>query len=83
MLLKSKVSEDSGASWLPATLIGEPVKNAWRFWEFRWKTPPQPGDYTLMARATDAAGQTQPPARVAEYGTYMINHVLPIRVHVK
>jgi DMSO/TMAO reductase YedYZ molybdopterin-dependent catalytic subunit len=82
-VVKVEVSEDSGASWLPATLLDEPVKNAWRFWEFRWKTPPQPGDYTLMARATDAAGQTQPPARVAEYGTYMINHVLPIRVHVK
>ena len=82
-VVKVEVSEDSGANWSAATLLGEPVKNAWRFWQFRWKTPTQPGDYTLMARATDSAGQTQPSARIAEYGTYMINHVLPIRVHVK
>ena len=82
-VVKVEVSADSGASWSHATLLGQPVKNAWRFWEFRWKTPAQPGDHTLMARATDSAGQTQPAARVAEYGTYMINHVLPIRVTVR
>ena len=82
-VVKVEVSEDSGASWSAATLLDEPVKNAWRFWDFRWKTPAQPGAYTLMARATDSAGETQPTARVAEYGTYMINHVLPIRISVK
>ena len=82
-VVKVEVSQDAGASWSAATLLGEPVKNAWRFWEFRWNTPAQAGEYTLMARATDSAGQTQPLDRIPEYGTYMINHVLPIRVQVR
>jgi hypothetical protein len=77
-----EVSDDSGATWKQATLLGENQSNAWRFWEFPWTTPAEPGDYTLMARATDSAGQTQPASRHQEYGTYMINHVLPIRVQV-
>jgi DMSO/TMAO reductase YedYZ molybdopterin-dependent catalytic subunit len=76
-------SDDEGASWNKATLLGESKKNAWRFWEFRWTAPSRPGDCILMARATDSAGRTQPPHRVQEYGTYMINHVLPIRVQVR
>jgi DMSO/TMAO reductase YedYZ molybdopterin-dependent catalytic subunit len=82
-LAKVDISDDGGASWREATLLGEPVKNAWRFWEFRWNTPPHSGDYTLIARATDSAGRTQPARRDAEYGNYMINHLLPIRVQVR
>jgi DMSO/TMAO reductase YedYZ molybdopterin-dependent catalytic subunit len=78
-----EVSTDGGASWNPATLLGDAVKNAWRLWEFTWQTPAEPGGYTLMARATDATGATQPTRRVAEYGTYMINHVLPVAVQVR
>ena len=78
-----EVSADSGATWQAASLLGEATRNAWRFWEFTWKTPTQPGEYVLMARATDSAGRIQPPQRVEEYGTYMINHVLPIRVQVR
>ncbi|MBA3272438.1 MAG: sulfite oxidase [Chthoniobacterales bacterium] len=78
-----EISVDGGATWTPAKLLGEPVMNAWRFWEFDWQTPAQAGEQTLIARATDAAGRTQPPKRVADYGTYMINHWLPIRVQVR
>lgn len=80
---KVELSEDSGKNWKAATLLGGQVKNAWRFWEFHWSAPSQPGDYVLMARATDSAGQTQPLQRIREYGTYMINHVLPIRITVR
>ena len=82
-VVKVEVSADSGATWNRATLLGEPVKSAWRFWEFSWEVPSKPGAYTLMARATDSAGQTQPLQRIPEYGTYMINHVLPIHVEVR
>ena len=78
-----EVSSDSGASWQEAHLLGEPVRNAWRFWEFPWQTPSESGKYSLIARATDSAGRTQPKKRVAEYGTYMINHWLPIAVQVR
>ncbi|HSH38122.1 MAG TPA: molybdopterin-dependent oxidoreductase, partial [Chthoniobacterales bacterium] len=77
-----ELSADSGVTWNAAMLLGEPARNAWRFWEYAW-TPSEPGEYALMARATDSAGRTQPPQRIQEYGTYMINHVLPIRVHVR
>ncbi|MBA2742789.1 MAG: sulfite oxidase [Chthoniobacterales bacterium] len=78
-----EVSTDGGRNWSPANLIGEPVKNAWRFWELRWQTPQHPTRCTLIARATDAAGRTQPRERIADYGTYMINHWLPISVEVR
>ncbi|HEV3409390.1 MAG TPA: sulfite oxidase, partial [Chthoniobacterales bacterium] len=76
-------SSDGGSSWSVARLSGEPVPYAWRFWDIDWTTPLQPGHYTLMARATDAAGGTQPRERVAAYGTYMVNHVLPTPVEVR
>ena len=80
---KVELSDDEGASWKSATLLGDSQKNAWRFWQFEWTAPARPGDCVLMARATDSAGRTQPQHRVQEYGTYMINHVLPIRVQVR
>ena len=82
-LASVEVSVDGGANWSRAILLGKPVKNAWRFWEFSWKTPAQPGKYTLIARAKDSAGRTQPRERVAGYGTYMINHWLPIDVEAR
>ena len=82
-LASVEVSVDGGANWSAAELLGEAAKNAWRFWEFLWKTPTRPGKYTLIARAGDSAGKTQPKDRVAGYGTYMINHWLPIDVEVR
>ena len=52
------VSTDGGQTWAPATLRGEPVKHAWRLWEFEWLTPEQPGRCILMARAIDSFGRT-------------------------
>lgn len=77
-----ELSTDGGATWVDADLLGKPVKHAWRFWEYDWQTPAHPGRYTLVARATDSAGRTQPRERIAEHGTYMINHLLPITVQV-
>jgi DMSO/TMAO reductase YedYZ molybdopterin-dependent catalytic subunit len=82
-LARVEVSTDGGAVWQDAKLLGDAIRNAWRFWEFSWQTPAQPGNCTLMVRATDANGRTQPTGRVADYGTYMVNHVLPIEVQVQ
>lgn len=79
---KVEVSLDDGESWHSAKLRGEPVKYAWRFWDYEW-TPQRPGKYTLIARATDSAGRTQPRERVEAYGTYMINHWLRTEVEVR
>jgi hypothetical protein len=45
-------------------------------------TPKKPGQYTLLARGTDAKGDTQPDKHDRNYGTYVINHPLPIEVFV-
>ncbi|HEX3421314.1 MAG TPA: sulfite oxidase [Candidatus Udaeobacter sp.] len=80
---KIEISTDGGATWNDGKLLGEPNSNAWRLWEFNWETPSQPGKQTLIARATDSLGRTQPAHRDPDRGTYMINHLLPIAVEVK
>src|SRR6267143_2154309 len=80
---KVEISSDDGATWNEAKLLGESKPNAWRLCEFIWKTPDRPGKATLIARATDSKGRTQPMERDPDRGTYMINHLLPITVEVK
>lgn len=82
-VVRVEVSTDGGSTWREATLLGESKPNAWRLWEFNWETPLAPGKQTLIARATDSLGQTQPVHRDPDRGTYMINHLLPIEVEVR
>jgi len=82
-ITKVELSTDGGATWNDTKLLGESKPNAWRFWEFNWKTPAQPGKQTLIARATDSLSRTQPVHRDPNRGTYMINHLLPIEVEVR
>ncbi len=81
-ITKVEISLDAGGTWHPAQLSGQPVINAWRLWEYDWATPANPGPHTVLARATDSRGRTQPFERNADHGTYMINHVLPVTVTV-
>lgn len=82
-ITKVELSTDGGKSWNETKLLGQARGHAWRLWEFDWKTPPQPGKATLIARATDSKGETQPLERDPDRGTYMINHLLPVTVEVK
>ena len=82
-IIKVEVSTDDGSTWKNAMLLGESKPNAWRFWEFNWKTPAGPGRAKLIARATDSRGRTQPSQHDPDRGTYMINHLLPIEVEVR
>jgi len=82
-ITKVEISSDDGATWNEAKLLGESKPNAWRLWEFNWKTPARAGKATLVARATDSNGRTQPIERDPDRGTYMINHLLPIEVEVR
>jgi DMSO/TMAO reductase YedYZ molybdopterin-dependent catalytic subunit len=82
-ITKVELSTDGGMTWNQATLVGESKPNAWRFWEFDWKTPAQAGKQSLIARATDSLDRTQPVSRDPDRGTYMINHLLPIEVEVR
>ena len=39
-----EISCDSAFSWRDAKLLGEPVKNSWRLWEYEWRTPAAAAD---------------------------------------
>jgi DMSO/TMAO reductase YedYZ molybdopterin-dependent catalytic subunit len=82
-IAKVEVSADGGSTWSEAKLVEDSKPNAWRLWEFDWKTPARPGKAMLIARATDSNGGTQPAERDPDRGTYMINHLLPITVEIR
>jgi DMSO/TMAO reductase YedYZ molybdopterin-dependent catalytic subunit len=82
-IVKVEISVDGGATWSETRLDSMPARNAWRLWEFDWQTPSSPGKKTLIARATDSQGRTQPVQRDPDRGTYMISHLLPITVEVR
>lgn len=56
---KIEVSFDLGVTWQEASFIGPHEPYAWRQWQYVWDAQ-QRGEYTIMARATDSQGQTQP-----------------------
>ncbi len=59
-----EVSSDNGATWNLATLKPPLSDQSWVYWTWLW-TPPTPGDYTLVVRATDGAGATQTPIQTS------------------
>jgi len=55
-----EVSVDGGRTWKQAAMRQDQrTQFGWRQWEFRW-TPTQEAYYTILSRARDAAGSTQP-----------------------
>lgn len=58
-VVKVEVSVDGGMSWEPARLVGENQRYAWRQWQHVWK-PNTAGPVTILCRATDGNGATQP-----------------------
>jgi DMSO/TMAO reductase YedYZ molybdopterin-dependent catalytic subunit len=76
------LSTDAGRTWAEAEFLDPVRRYAWRRWKFDWITPKEAGKYTLLARAKDAGGLTQPDRHNQHYGTYVINHPLPIEVFV-
>jgi DMSO/TMAO reductase YedYZ molybdopterin-dependent catalytic subunit len=76
------VSTDGGRNWAEAEFLDPARRHAWRRWQFDWRTPREPGRYTLLARARGADGSTQPDGHDPNHGTYVIYHPLPIEVFV-
>ena len=52
------VSVDGGATWSPAALREPNIARAWVRWDFEWDA--RPGARTVLTRATDERGNTQP-----------------------
>jgi DMSO/TMAO reductase YedYZ molybdopterin-dependent catalytic subunit len=76
------LSTDGGQTWAAAEFVDPVQRHTWRRWKYDWLTPKKAGQYTLLARAKDANGAVQPEKHDPNYGTYVINHPLPIEVFV-
>jgi len=76
------ISLDGGASWVQGDFLDPASRHAWRRWKYDWITPAQPGGYTLLARAMGADRRTQPDGHNPNFGSYVIDHPLPIEVFV-
>lgn len=57
-IAKVEYSVDGGKTWAAAALREPNLPRAGVRWEFSWDA--KPGDYTVMTRATDEKGDTQP-----------------------
>lgn len=79
---KVEVSTDGGSTWSDARLLDPEARHAWRRWEHPWRVPARPGRAILIARASDAAGRTQPRERDIDRRSYMINHWFPVEVRI-
>ncbi|WP_435077747.1 sulfite oxidase [Halococcus sp. AFM35] len=53
-----EVSTDDGTSWHDAELFGPDYAGAWRLFRYDWDA--DPGEHTLLSRASDERGHTQP-----------------------
>ena len=79
-IVKVEVSTDGGASWNPAALGHDQAHYAWRLWSYEWKV--RSGDYTVLSRATDSQGRTQPSDPVWNPSGYLYNAADQVRIHV-
>ncbi|MER7775409.1 sulfite oxidase [Streptomyces sp. NPDC096191] len=74
-VVRVDVSTDGGGTWNRARLHDGPRRDGWVRWSTRWR-PATPGPYTLLARATDSAGRTQPDATVHNTQGYLFDAVV-------
>ena len=73
-------SENGGSTWRRADLIAEQVDYGWVQFGFDWNATP--GEHTIMTRATDVTGRTQPDAVPFNEKGYLFNQPLPHPIQV-
>ena len=76
------VSTDSGDSWRPAQLTGKDLPFTWRLWSVDWR-PQQRGYYTILSRATDTKGRSQPVVPIWNPSGYLFNAMDRIGLNVE
>ncbi len=81
-ITKVEISTDSGATWSPAQLAGEHAKYAWRLWSYSWE-PAKSGNYTILSRATDTQGRSQPETAAWNPSGYLYNAIDQVKIHVE
>lgn len=73
-------SADEGQTWAEARIVEPVLVYAWQRFEFDWDAPA--GTHTLLTRATDTAGNSQPEEVPYNSKGYLLNVVLPHTVVV-
>ncbi len=73
------VSVNGGKTWGEARLGEDKGKYSWVQWFYPWK-PSKPGKFTLMARATNSIGQSQPFEGVWNPAGYLWNKIEKTKV---
>lgn len=68
------VSVDGGGSWRPARLGKDLGRYSWIQWFHPWK-PVKPGRYTIMVRATNSIGESQPREILWNPSGYLMNRI--------
>jgi DMSO/TMAO reductase YedYZ molybdopterin-dependent catalytic subunit len=75
------VSVDEGRTWKEARLGQDKGRYSWVQWFYPWK-PAKPGRYTLMAKATNSIGESQPFEGLWNPAGYLWNKVEKVQVVV-
>ena len=73
-------SDDGGATWHRAVMIDRQVDYGWVRFHFEWEATV--GEHTIMTRATDVAGNTQPDSVPFNEKGYLFNQPLPHPIQV-
>lgn len=73
-------SDDGGSTWQNARILDPVLPHAWQRFQFDWDATV--GDHTLLTRATDSAGRSQPDQMPFNAKGYLLNIVLPHAVTV-
>lgn len=79
-IVKVEISTDGGTTWNTARLGHDQAHYAWRLWTYDWKA--KGGDYTILSRATDSQGRTQPATPVWNPSGYLYNAPDQVKIHV-
>ncbi|MGC1649170.1 MAG: sulfite oxidase [Candidatus Sulfotelmatobacter sp.] len=79
-IVKVEVSTDGGASWNAAGLGRDHAHYAWRLWSYEWKA--KSGAYTILSRATDSQGRSQPSTPVWNPSGYLYNAADQVKINV-
>ena len=77
-----EISVDGGRTWSPAGFMGDSEPMSWRLWATEIDVKP-PARVTLMARATDQAGNVQPAEPEINAGGYGNNAIHKVTVDVR
>src|ERR1700737_4658981 len=80
-ITRVEISVDGGTTWHAARLGAQQSRYAWRLWDYAWNAP-KAGKYTIMSRATDDQGRTQPQTAAWNPSGYLFNAIDQVNIHV-